>query len=228
MYELIEHLKNKHWLWQGSETKYELNTHSTGFNALDEKLAGGFPPHGVVEIQSQSGIGELRLIYPYLKQHDKRLTVFINPPGIVQAESLKFEGIELDNVLVVTPRNHKESLWAAEQCLKSGACRQVLLWLDNLEVHQVRRLNVASETGNCLQFLFRSPQESAFSLPVSLSISLQSYPQGLKISVPKRKGGWPLGAFNLAMSERWPNLVMPHSSPQSSSTVITFPKRMQG
>ncbi len=25
MYELIEHLKNKHWLWQGSETKTRMN-----------------------------------------------------------------------------------------------------------------------------------------------------------------------------------------------------------
>lgn len=228
MYELIEHLKNKHWLWQGSETKYEQSSHSTGFNTLDDKLAGGFPPHGVVEIQSLSGIGELRLIYPYLKQHDKRLTVFINPPGIVQAESLKCEGINLEHVLVLTPKNHKEALWAAEQCLKSGACCQVLLWQDKLEVHQVRRLNVASETGNCLQFLFRSPQESVFSLPVSLSLSLQADPQGLQISVPKRKGGWPLSAFKLSMYESWPNLVIPQASSKPSSQVIAFPQRMQG
>ncbi len=224
MYELIEHLKNKHWLWQGSETKTELRSDSTGVKELDEKLSGGFPAHGIVEIQSLSGIGELRLLYPYLQQNNQRLTVFVNPPGIVHAESLKHMGIDLDNVLIVTPNNHKEALWAAEQCLKSGACDQVLLWQDNLEVHQVRRLTVASETGNCLQFLFRSIQDSVFSLPVSLSLSLQPSPRGLKISVPKRKGGWPLGSFNVSMHERWANLVLPLTSP----TVLPFPQQKQG
>ncbi len=224
MYELIEHLKNKHWLWQGSETKTELSSDTTGIKELDEKLSGGFPSHGIVEIQSLSGIGELRLLYPYLKQNNERLTVFVNPPGILHAESLKHMDLNLNNVLVVTPNNHKEALWAAEQCLKSGACDQVLLWLDNLEVHQIRRLTVASETGNCLQFLFRSIQESVFSLPVSLSLSLQPSPDGLKISVPKRKGGWPLSAFNVSMHERWSNLVVPLPSP----TVLPFPRQKQG
>ncbi len=224
MYELIEHLKNKHWLWQGSETKTENSAHSSGFEVLDAKLAGGFPPHGIVEIQSLSGIGELRLLYPYLKQHDDRLTVFINPPGILHAESLKHMGIELENVLIVTARNGKEALWSAEQCLKSGACNQVLLWQNNLEVHHARRLHVASEMGDCLQFLFRSPQSSAFSLPVTLSLSLTPSPQGLQISVPKRKGGWPLSAFHLSMQKYWSDLVLP----TPSSVVLPFPQRQQG
>jgi len=224
MYELIEHLKNKHWLWQGSETKTALSNDSTGVKELDEKLSGGFPAHGIVEIQSLSGIGELRLLYPYLKQNNQRLTVFVNPPGIVHAESLKHMGIDLDNVLIVTPNNHKEALWAAEQCLKSGACDQVLLWQDNLEVHQVRRLTVASETGSCLQFLFRSIHDSVFSLPVSLSLSLHPSSRGLKVRVPKRKGGWPLSTFNVSMHERWANLVVPLTSP----TILPFPKQKQG
>lgn len=224
MYELIEHLKNKHWLWQGSETQVEQRSDSSGIKELDEKLTGGFPAHGIVEIQSLPGIGELRLIYPYLKQNNQRLTVFVNPPGIVHAESLQHMGIDLNKILIVTPQDHKQALWAAEQCLKSGACEQVLLWLDNLEVHQVRRLTVASETGNCLQFIFRSIQDSVFSLPVSLSLSLRPVPGGLTVNVPKRKGGWPLSEFSVPMHKQWSNLVVP----PSSSTVLPFPRQKQG
>jgi len=224
MYELIEHLKNKHWLWKGSETKTELSTHSTGFDILDQKLAGGFPPHGVVEIQSPSGIGELRLLFPYLKQNSERLTVFINPPCLINAESLKHMGLDLEKVLIVTTKTNKEALWSAEQCLKSGACDQVLLWQDKLEVHHVRRLHVASETGDCLHFIFRCPQNSAFSLPVSLCLSLKANEQGLQISIPKRKGGWPLAAFHLSMRQHWPDLVLPIQP----TKIIPFPKRKQG
>ncbi|WGY47434.1 translesion DNA synthesis-associated protein ImuA [Vibrio sp. ABG19] len=224
MYELIEHLKNKHWLWQGSQTQTEPDTHSTGFNELDHKLCGGFPAHGVVDIHSESGIGELRLVYPYLKQHGERLTVLINPPGIVDAESLRNDGINIENVLIVTPKSEREGLWSAEQCARSGACSQVLLWQDKLEVHHARRLQVACETGNCLNFLFRSVQDNLFSLPVTLTLSLSAHPQGLEIRVPKRRGGWPLGAFTLSMAERWSRLVLP----LPSSVVVPFPLRKQG
>ncbi|XAW88951.1 translesion DNA synthesis-associated protein ImuA [Vibrio sp. CDRSL-10 TSBA] len=224
MYELIEHLKNKHWLWQGSQTQTEPDAHSTGFSELDSKLCGGFPAHGVIDIQSKSGIGELRLLYPYLQQHGERLTVLINPPGIVDAESLKNDGINIENVLIVTPKSAKEALWSAEQCARSGACSQVLLWQDKLEVHHARRLQVACESGSCLNFIFRSAQDSLFSLPVTLTLTLSPHPQGLEIRVPKRKGGWPLGAFALSMAERWSHLALP----LPSSVVVPFPLRKQG
>ena len=40
---------------------------SSGFSELDDLLGGGFPPHGVVEMESIGSIGELRLLAPYLK-----------------------------------------------------------------------------------------------------------------------------------------------------------------
>ncbi|MBO0212449.1 translesion DNA synthesis-associated protein ImuA [Vibrio sp. Vb2880] len=224
MYELIEHLKNKHWLWQGSDTPCEPPSHATGFAELDSQLAGGFPAHGVIDIQSACGIGELRLLFPYLQQHHERLTVLINPPGQVHAESLQHAGIHLDNVLILTPQTTKEALWSAEQCARSGACSQVLLWQDKLEVHHARRLQVACETGDCLQFLFRSRQDSLFSLPVTMTLVLNAHPQGVEVRVPKRRGGWPLGAFSVSMAERWQALTLP----RPTSVVVPFPLRKQG
>ncbi len=80
MYELIEHLKNKQLIWQGSRTHVEQDFQPTGFALLDEKLQGGFPKHGVIELQSSSGIGELRLLTPHLRRSlAKGLVVFIHP-----------------------------------------------------------------------------------------------------------------------------------------------------
>ena len=52
MYELIEHLKKKQWLWQGiSELQSSWGFYPTGLKLLDERLKGGFPHHGVVELK---------------------------------------------------------------------------------------------------------------------------------------------------------------------------------
>ncbi|WP_260259342.1 translesion DNA synthesis-associated protein ImuA [Vibrio intestinalis] len=221
----IEHLKQKQWLWQGS-TQHEPQDHyPTGFALLDQKLDGGFPKHGVVELQTESGIGELRLLLPHiLNNGGERLSVFIQPPGYLCAEMLVNEGLDPNQVLLIYPDNPQHALWAAEQCLKSGACSNVLLWQAELEVHQARRLQVASETGQALHFLFKQPQQHVFSLPVSLSLKLEAHNQGLNVAITKRKGGWPHGNFVIDMSARWPQLAI--QKPQS--VVVPFPMRKQG
>lgn len=225
MYELIEHLKQKQWLWQGSQAPEEKAHHPTGYEVLDQKLMGGFPMHGVIELESPVGIGELRLLLPHLKQTSQdRLSVFIQPPGYLCAEQLTNEGLNRDKALIIYPNSSKDALWAAEQCLKSGACSNVLLWHPELEVHQARRLQVASETGNSLHFIFKRVSQSVFSLPVSLSMSLKPHPFGLEVTITKRKGGWPQGSFIINMRSKWPSLSLQQQSP----VVIPFPIRQQG
>ena len=61
MYELIENLKEKQWLRSGS-----LNSQELGYilQAIKNSIAPSmeFPKHGVIEVKSPSGIGELRLL----------------------------------------------------------------------------------------------------------------------------------------------------------------------
>lgn len=224
MYELIEHLKKKQWLWLGSTELPPQGCHPTGFELLDDRLDGGFPLHGLVELHSQSSIGELRLLCPHLRSnHGGKLSVFIQPPGQLSAQYLIAEGIDLNHVLLIYPETHKDALWAAEQCLRSGACSNVLLWHCKLEVHHVRRLQVASEAGNCLSFLFKAPSK-LFSLPVSLSMTLKPHIHGLEITINKRKGGWPHSSFLLDMSVYWPDLA--ETKPQP--VVLPFRRSKQG
>lgn len=225
MYELIEHLKQKQWLWSGSQTPDNDDYYSTGYDLLDQKLEGGFPKHGVIELQGAASIGELRLLLPHLKNtSQERLSVFIQPPGYLCAEQLNNQGLDNNKVLLIYPQNEKQALWAAEQCLRSGACSNVLLWHSELEVHQARRLQVASEHGNCLHFLFKTKQKSLFSLPVSLSMTLLPHALGVEVTITKRKGGWPQGSFVIDMSAAWPSLTLQPQAP----VVIPFPIRQQG
>lgn len=128
------------------------------------------------------------------------MVVFIQPPGKPCAEQLLSEDLNLDNILIVSPKHTNDALWAAEKCLKSGACSHVLLWQKNLSIHHIRRLQIASEQGECLQFIFKGNASNTLSLPVSLSMTLQPHITGLEVEITKRKGGWPQGRFLLGMN----------------------------
>jgi len=217
MSDLIDLLERKRLIWQGRYSQPAPEVVSSGYPLLDEKLAGGLPKTGVVSIQSSIGIGELRILMNILLSKS-RLVVFINPPGFLCAEFLYHQGIDLNNVLVIYPRRKNEALWAAEQCLKSGACSAVLLWQHAFEIHQVKRLKIACDEGDCLQFLMRGCARTEASLPVSLSMHLAPHSQGLDVSITKRKGGWPIPAFTLDVSTYWPVFCY-----AKASNVIPFP-----
>lgn len=210
MNKLIDILQHQHLVWQGSKKATASVGESSGYQTLDEQLAGGFT-QGVTEIQSEPGIGELRLLLPLLKQafSQERLVVFIAPQGIVSAQALATQGFELDKVLIVYPDDQQQALWAAEQCLRSGACHSVVMWLNQaLEVHQVKRLQVASHTGNSHQFILRVNKAESLSLPFDLSMSLQAHEQGVLARINKRKQGWPSGDFTIDMADYWPALTV--------------------
>jgi len=208
MQTVIDLLHSKHLIWRGSDTHNTAHTQPTGYTELDKQLGGGFPEHGVIEITSDLGIGELRLLTPYIKESSKeKLSIFINPPAHLCSEYLIQQGIDLHHVIMIFPKTGNDALWAAEQSLKSGCCGSVTLWHPSLEVHQARRLQVASKTGQCLHFLFKTEQRDQVSLPISLSMQLQPQVNGIKIVAHKRKGGWLKSTFFINMSGRWPYLT---------------------
>jgi len=221
MHNLIDLLEQKHLVWRGRDKKTVADlagfSSKSGYATLDEKLEGGLPQCGVVSLSSTCGIGELRLLIPTMLSK-KRLHVFINPPGYLSAEFLHHQGFDLNLIFVINTKQKNDALWSAEQCLKSGACSTVLLWQNHIEVHQVKRLQLASENGACLQFLLRSTQRSNFSLPVTLSMELAPHHLGIETTITKRKGGWPLQAFTVDMSAYWPSLTQ-----RPPDNLIPFP-----
>ncbi|WP_416308450.1 translesion DNA synthesis-associated protein ImuA [Neptunicella sp. SCSIO 80796] len=217
MNDLINLLQRRNLVWQGSEQKPALVRLSTGYSELDTRLNGGFPANGVVQLSSPMGIGEIRLLLPFIKKQ-QRLLVVINPPGHLCAEQLHHFGCDISQVLVIFPSSPTDALWAAEKCLNSGACGSVLMWQNCLDVHHVRRLQLASEAGDCLLFVLRAAQKNAISLPVTLDMGLFADEQGLQVEIRKRKGGWPLPGFQVDMRQHWPSLTL-----NQPANVVHFP-----
>lgn len=226
MNRILESLKNKRLVWQGNHTLVPEMAGQTGYPEFDEQLHGGLPEQGIIDLQSATGIGELRLFYPYLQQRhqqEQRLLIYIAPPFVVNAETLAELELPLSRIVIVRPDTEQQALWAAEQCLKSGCCHSVLLWQKQLQVHQVKRLQLAAEAGDALHFLLRPDTQHNQSLPVTLSMQFKPRPRGLKIVINKRKGGWAGQPFEVNMAQRWPELTLP-----AKDNVLPFPRVSNG
>lgn len=225
---IIETMLNKRVLWQGRYTPAAAANASSGYRALDEKLQGGIPKQGVIEIQSATGIGEIRLLLPYLQkrhQQESRLLVCIAPPMLLNPPMLAQYGIELARVLVITPSAPKDALWAAEQCLQSGSCHSVILWQQPLAVHQVKRLQLAAQKGAALQVIMRPQTSDGLNLPTTLSLALYPQPEGITVEVRRYPGNFCPAAFVVPMFAQWPALASA-KTPLATSNVVPFSRKL--
>lgn len=224
MNNILSYLKNKHLIWQGKALHEPGKGGLSGYPELDAELEGGLPGQGVIDVHSDIGIGELRLFLPYLlnrQEQQQRLLVIIAPPLLINGEMLAQMGIDLSLVLLITPDDQQQALWAAEQCLKSDCCHTVLSWLQNLEIHQIKRLQLAAKQSNAVQFIFRPQLTQGLSLPVTLAMSLSAQPKGLEVKINKRIGSWVHRNIHVNMQPHWPALQLT----ESHNNVIPFPKR---
>lgn len=210
MLSALEQLKNKQLIWRGGEQLPLGDAFTSGYQALDDKLSGGLPSNSVIELKTENGIGELRLLMPSIcAQQAQGLVVLITPPAQINAEFLQIEGLNLEQVLLLEITETKDALWCAEQSLKSGCCSTVILWHQQIEIHQARRLNLAAEKGHARLVLIRQSATSFFALPVALSMTLSPHRQGIKASIDKRRAGKTHQEFLLNMRTFWPDLTLP-------------------
>lgn len=217
MSSIIQSLQSSRLLWRAGDTVHnQKNTLSSGYSLLDDKLGGGWPDKGIIELQTALiGIGEIRLLLPALKamQHSEvrqdKLYLWICPPGRLNAQTLASAGLPLSNTLVASEISCEHAFWVAEQSLRSGCCAAVILWCEQLEPTQAKRLQLAAKEGNSLGILIRPPGNVEQSLPISVRMTLEPHEQGLSVDISKRLGGMPVNTFDLDMSQQWPYLTRP-------------------
>lgn len=184
---LLEHPS----VWRGRGTA-AIPTWPTGHAALDAGLpGGGWPRAGLVEILvPQPGIGELTLLMPVLARLSAlapaRWTAWIAPPVEPFAPGLVEHGLAIERQLVVRTRI---PLWAMEQSLGSGACEAALAWVQQAHPSEIRRLQLATERGRTLGFLFREVRQARESSPAMLRIALEPLEEGVRVHIVKSRGG---------------------------------------
>jgi hypothetical protein len=135
------------------------------------------------------------------------LQVWINPPANLCAEYLLQQKRPLHQVLQLDAPRSADALWAAELCLKSGSCMDVLLWQNQLNLTQLKRLQLAAAQGQSQLYLFRPTQAEQQLLPWALSLQLTPASNGLQIRILKRKGGWQQQELLLPWAELYPQFI---------------------
>ena len=208
---LLQQLQNRQLIWQASQTEapYE-HCQSTGFVALDKLLGGGWPQHTVIELQSHGACAEVQLIDKALDgSGSELLQIWINPPAKLCAEYLLQQKRSLHQVLQLQAPRSADALWAAELCLKSGSCADVLLWQHQLNLTQLKRLQLAAAQGQSQLYLFRPALAEQQLLPWALSLQLLPVSAGLQIRILKRKGGWQQQELLLPWAELYPHFIKP-------------------
>ena len=214
---LVAELDQHPGIWRGSElARTSRPGIATGFAALDAELpGGGWPCGALTEILPQhEGIGELRILGPALARlaSQGKLIAWIAPPHLPYAPAFAAAGIDLARVLIVKTTKDGDSLWAAEQALRSAACGGVLAWPRDIRFPQLRRLQLAAEDGRCLALLFRPTQAAREPSPAVLRIALATSAGGLALSILKRRGA-PLSRPILLPALSAPRAVTSSSPP---------------
>ncbi|MEO0972623.1 MAG: translesion DNA synthesis-associated protein ImuA [Pseudomonadota bacterium] len=170
-------------IWRGRQTQapHRLATLPTGWPALDAALPGeGWPLGALTEVLTgTAGLGELTLLLPALARltdtrREHAWIAWIAPPHVPYAPALAAAGVSLDRVLVIEvaagAEQDRQTLWAAEQTLRSGLCAAVLAWCQRVDDRGLRRLQLAAQEGRAWGVAFRDQALREQSSPATLRI----------------------------------------------------------
>lgn len=189
----LDALLDRHPVWRGQGlARPAMPPLPSGHAALDRELpGGGWPAGALTEILCAGhGIGELQLVLPALAalSREGERIAWLAPPHLPYAPALAAAGLRLEALILVRAPGQRDALWAAEQILRAGACRGLLLWLPRAGYGELRRLALAAEGGRTFCALFRPPQAAQESSPAPLRLALEPGGAGLAVRILKRRG----------------------------------------
>ena len=179
-------------VWRRSASaQHHVRALPTGLDELDALLPGGGWPCGALSeiLFEHDGLGELSLLMPALAELTRRRqrVIFVVPPYIPYAPALSAHGLDL-RYIVQIQATAAEGAWSAEQCLRSGSCGAVLSWLPEADYTQLRRLQLAAESGDALAFLFRPARAASKTSPAALRLQLHVNDTQVEIEILKCRG----------------------------------------
>jgi protein ImuA len=156
----------------------------TGHAALNAVLpGGGWPQAGLSELlQPCPGCGEWGLLGPALARlgASGRVTVLVAAPYVPFGPALSAVRLVPSNLLRVQAASAAERLWAAEQALRCADVSCVLLWLEQAQSAQLRRLHLAALEHGKPFFVLRPEraQHESSPAPLRLLLSWQNPQEG--------------------------------------------------
>jgi protein ImuA len=156
---LVEELKARLKQWETAGRGGEQPRVSSGFAALDRILPEqGFRRGALVEWLEEapgSGAGTLALSAAYEACRQAGPLVVIDSSGQFYPPAAAWAGLDLSRLILVRTRQPQDEAWAWDQVLRAAGVAAVLGWVDRLGSRDLRRLQLAAETGGVLGLLVR-------------------------------------------------------------------------
>jgi cell division inhibitor SulA/protein ImuA len=170
--------------------RFSGRTVSTGSAVLDAELPGnGWPQGALIDILTQTvGIGEMRLLAPALKAVSDRPMMMLNPPHVPSQQAFLYWGLTVDHISLIRADSAADTLWAAEQILRSGTCGALLVWADKIRNENLRRLQVAASSSTTLLFVLQPIYSQIQASPATLRLVLRPALDGVEVDIIKRRG----------------------------------------
>jgi cell division inhibitor SulA len=191
---LLQILERDRRVWLGNRPA-AVPAHGTGCTALDRLLPGnGWPVGALTELYpAAAGIGEFTLLLPAIARLTQagRRVALIAPPYIPYSQALDWHGVRLDQLVLLQPERPADALWAMEQTLSSGTVALAIAWPRRPGERELRRLQLAAETGEACALLYRPTREAENASPAALRLKLSSSDGGLWLDIFKCRGGQP-------------------------------------
>jgi len=193
---LPRHLDLDPALWQAGRRVPARAVLPTGHPALDTALADGGWPRGALSelLLPATGVGELPLLLPALAANCAAgdWLVLLSPPFLPAANVWQAAGIDTRRLLLLTPPDARSWLWSAEQSARAGHCA-LLAWQGRHApgMRELRRLQLAAQTGNNLVVLLRPASAGINTSPAALRLALTPRERGaVEIGILKQRGGF--------------------------------------
>lgn len=200
--------RHAHRIWRGQDVRPTGPHISTGYRELDTLIGGGWPTGDLVEVMTMGGgLGKSTLLLPALATLTQVGKVVAWLPSYDErpyAPTLHQNGVDLSRVIVTATEDHHQRLWAAEQCLRSGACGAVVFTETRTVTDTLlRRLKLAAGSGNATAFVLRTEAAAASPSPASLRLRIRSERNSLRRQVSVLKcGGHPPRSISLDLNAR--------------------------
>jgi len=178
----------------------------TCYPALDAVLpGGGWPMGSLTELLQASAVhaewgllapslGQLGLHAPGRRSRARGALMLIGAPHVPFGPALAAQNCDPGTLLQVHAESLADRLWAAEQALRCAQVQAVLLWLEQVPLSALRRLQILAQTQSRLLFVCRPQAARQQASPAPLRLALQWSPVAagvaavLEVEVLKRRG----------------------------------------
>lgn len=193
----------RHAIWRADQmASCQSAVTPSGHARLDAELPnGGWPGSVLIELLlQQSGIGEMQLLLPALRQiATKQRIALVQPPYLPQLTAWMAWGLALERLLWVRAEHGADALWSAEQILRNGSCGALLCWQTHLRPEALRRLHLAAQASEIVFWMMRPLATARDASPAPLRLGLRAEAGGMQIEILKRRGPQPAGPFYLKL-----------------------------